>query len=180
MDEAQVLPPGSDRKFFSSLGAGAVVLCNGYVPLVRLNYSAQKGRWVLPGGLLQRGEHPSLAARREVFEETGLDIVLNGVLAVRHRVHGDGSANVYWVFHGGLHKKVTALPDLTWPEEEIMEARFWPVAEALASPDVMPNTREFLSLADRSKPEQCFYHSNGFDEKFNDELYQISTSKDRQ
>src|SRR3954454_25109970 len=32
------------------------------------------GRWALPGGLLQRGEEPAEAVRREVAEEIGLTV----------------------------------------------------------------------------------------------------------
>jgi ADP-ribose pyrophosphatase YjhB (NUDIX family) len=33
-----------------------------------------RGRWDLPGGFLEEGEHPLDGLRREVHEETGLDI----------------------------------------------------------------------------------------------------------
>lgn len=47
--------------------------------LLRLSY---RGRWGLPGGLLQPGESPEDCARRESKEETSLDIVLDGPPAV--------------------------------------------------------------------------------------------------
>jgi 8-oxo-dGTP diphosphatase len=36
--------------------------------------SAQRGRYDLPGGRVERGEPPDLALHREVMEETGLEI----------------------------------------------------------------------------------------------------------
>jgi ADP-ribose pyrophosphatase YjhB (NUDIX family) len=38
------------------------------------------GRWELPGGMQDLGEHPADTARREVREELGLDVALTGLL----------------------------------------------------------------------------------------------------
>jgi len=52
---------------------------DGDVLLVRQAY---RRRWGIPGGLLERGESTADAARREVREEVGLDVVLMGEPAV--------------------------------------------------------------------------------------------------
>jgi 8-oxo-dGTP diphosphatase len=52
---------------------------DGHILLVRQAY---RQRWGLPGGLLKRGEDPSVGARREVFEEVGIAIELFGPPAV--------------------------------------------------------------------------------------------------
>jgi ADP-ribose pyrophosphatase YjhB (NUDIX family) len=52
---------------------------DGAVLLVRLSY---RNSWGLPGGLLKRGETPEEAARREVREESTLDVELVGDPAV--------------------------------------------------------------------------------------------------
>ena len=52
---------------------------DGAVLLVRLSY---RNSWGLPGGLLKRGETPEDAARREVREESTLDVELIGDPAV--------------------------------------------------------------------------------------------------
>ncbi len=52
---------------------------DGAVLLVRLTY---RNSWGLPGGLLKRGETPEQAARREVEEESTLDVELLGDPAV--------------------------------------------------------------------------------------------------
>ncbi|MBU3953636.1 MAG: NUDIX domain-containing protein, partial [Proteobacteria bacterium] len=45
---------------------------NGIV-LQQRNKSPKRGQWVLPGGFVDRGETLEEAARREFFEETGLE-----------------------------------------------------------------------------------------------------------
>lgn len=52
---------------------------DGKVLLVRHAY---RYRWGLPGGLLQRGEEPADAVRREAMEEVGLEVVTIGEPAV--------------------------------------------------------------------------------------------------
>jgi len=70
------------RLFSPSFTVGAIAVVerpDGALLLVRQVY---RPRWGLPGGLLERGEDPADAARREVYEEVGLPIDLVGDPAV--------------------------------------------------------------------------------------------------
>ena len=42
----------------------------------------QIGKWCFPGGYVDRGEEVEAAARREVHEETGLDVQIEGLIGV--------------------------------------------------------------------------------------------------
>src|SRR5690606_17698508 len=82
----QRLPLRSRRQDELTLDPGFTVgaICltersDGAILLVRLSY---RDRWGAPGGLLKRGEAPEDAVRREVREETGLEVVTVGGPAV--------------------------------------------------------------------------------------------------
>ena len=55
-------------------GVGAIVLQQDDVLLVRRGNEPQKGLWSLPGGALELGESLHQGVRREVLEETGLQV----------------------------------------------------------------------------------------------------------
>ncbi len=52
------------------------------VLLVRRSNEPARGFWTLPAGFVDAGEDPALAAERECFEETSLQVKVNGLLDV--------------------------------------------------------------------------------------------------
>lgn len=59
---------------------GAVVLDAGRLLLVRRANEPAAGTWSLPGGRVEPGEEPPAAVLREVAEETGLRVVITGLI----------------------------------------------------------------------------------------------------
>ncbi|HEU4320861.1 MAG TPA: NUDIX hydrolase [Acidimicrobiia bacterium] len=66
----------SDRPL---VGVGVVVVRDGELLLVQRGKDPGKGLWAVPGGKVRPGEAMRNAARREVFEETGLDVEIGDV-----------------------------------------------------------------------------------------------------
>jgi 8-oxo-dGTP diphosphatase len=71
------------------IGVGAVVIDDGKVLLVRRGQEPLKGEWSLPGGALELGETLQKGLVREVFEETGLTVVPDGIVEVLDRITPD-------------------------------------------------------------------------------------------
>jgi ADP-ribose pyrophosphatase YjhB (NUDIX family) len=57
----------------------AIVHRDRTILLVRRKYPPQAGKWCLPAGFVETREHPEESARREVKEETGLEIEIEGI-----------------------------------------------------------------------------------------------------
>ncbi|CAM3172632.1 NUDIX hydrolase [Asticcacaulis taihuensis] len=52
------------------------------VLLIRRGQAPRQGEWTVPGGKVQRGERLEAAALRELFEETGVEAKISGLLAI--------------------------------------------------------------------------------------------------
>lgn len=63
-------------------GAGVVLLREKRVCLVRRKFAPKEGQWSLPTGFMEWDEDVKETAIREAFEETGLEVELNGLFAV--------------------------------------------------------------------------------------------------
>ena len=79
-------------------GVGGVVIRDGEVLLVRRAYPPRAGEWSLPGGRLELGESLVEGVRREVLEETGIEVEVGAVVEVFDRVHRDGDGRVRYHF----------------------------------------------------------------------------------
>jgi mutator protein MutT len=81
------------------VGVGAVIVDRNRVVLVKRAHEPLKGEWSLPGGAVEVGETLVEAVRREVREETGLDVRIGPVVEVLDRIHrsDDGRVEFHYV-----------------------------------------------------------------------------------
>lgn len=67
-----------------------MVLDGNRVLLVRRGKAPMKGEWSIPGGALELGETLVAGVRREVMEETGLEVEAGEIVEVLDRIISDG------------------------------------------------------------------------------------------
>ena len=80
------------------MGVGGVVTRDGRALIIRRGHEPRKGEWSLPGGLLELGESLQDAARREIKEETSLDVDVGPVIETFDRVHRDEQGKIRYHF----------------------------------------------------------------------------------
>ena len=105
-----------------SIGAGALVVHDNRVLLVRNIRGVTRGRYLLPAGRVNTGEMPDQAAARETFEETSLRVEIDGLMGVRIWAMDDGEHNYFFMFRAKL---LSPISDLRPNLEEIDDARFF-------------------------------------------------------
>ncbi len=120
---------------------GVIILEGDQILLVKRGPQVfRPGLWCIPCGNLEWGEEVREAAAREVGEETGLEVTIGDVVAVRSNFHSPWNHNVGIWFSG----QVTG--GTLCPGDDASEARFFPL-NALPSDMAFEADREVLALS---------------------------------
>lgn len=110
-----------------ALGAACVVFEEGRVLLVRHTYGPRN--WELPGGVALPGEDPAATARRELREETGIDMQPAGLTGLYYETSHELGPFLHAVF-----RVDGAGRNRPWPcSDEVNDVAFWPL-DALPRP----------------------------------------------
>jgi len=89
------------RRFYPSqpvVGVGAIIICDGKILLEKRKGEPGKGKWSVPGGLVELGERAEDAVIREVKEETGLDVAGPELIDVVDNIVRDENGEIKWHF----------------------------------------------------------------------------------
>ena len=76
------------------VGVGALIFREGRVLLVRRGHAPSLGEWSIPGGALEVGETLAEGVKREVREETGLEVEPLATVDVVDRIARDETGRV--------------------------------------------------------------------------------------
>ena len=89
-----MIPDMSGRRLYPEkplVGVGVLIQDGDRYLLIKRAAEPDGGLWSVPGGIVELGERAAEAAKREVMEETGLDVEIVEVLGVVDKiVEGDG------------------------------------------------------------------------------------------
>ena len=123
------------------VGVGVVIQGDAGILLVRRGKDPGRGLWAVPGGKVDLGEEMKVAARREVAEETGLEVEVGDVVWVGEVIEG-GYHIVLIDFSG-----VVSGGDLR-PGDDAEEVRWVSFEEA----SDLPLTETMYQLLDTLRP----------------------------
>ncbi|MFQ5467227.1 MAG: NUDIX hydrolase [Kiloniellaceae bacterium] len=131
------------------VGVGVVVFKGDRVLLVRRGKAPREGTWSLPGGRQRLGETVREAARREVREEAGIEILVAGLLDVVDSLTRDST--------GGIAYHYTLVDFAAeWRAGEAVAgddaaALAWADPADLASYDLWHETLRIIRLAEKRR-----------------------------
>jgi 8-oxo-dGTP diphosphatase len=105
------------------VGVGAVIVCSGKILLEKRKNEPGKGKWSIPGGLVELGEETQQTVIREVREETNLTVEKPELIDVVDNVELDENGKVKYHFviidysvrlKGGTPKASSDAAELRW------------------------------------------------------------------
>jgi mutator protein MutT len=80
------------------VGVGGVVISSGRALLIRRRTPPLEGEWSIPGGMLEVGETLIEAVRRELSEETGIEVRVLDLIEVFERISLDAAGKPKYHF----------------------------------------------------------------------------------
>jgi len=111
------------------VGIGVVIVHEGKIILVKRGNEPSKGKWTIPGGLVELGENIEHTVIREAKEETCLDVEKPCLIGVVDSVDLDESGKVKYHYviidylvhvKGGTLKAASDAAELRWvPFDEV-------------------------------------------------------------
>ena len=120
---------------------GAVVVSAGHLLLVRRGRPPGEGAWSVPGGRVEAGEKLSAAVRREVLEETGIEVELGTLVGWAEQI---GEAHHFVILDFLATPCDAGLPTLA-AGDDAADARWVPLGDVRSSA-LVDGLAEFLDV----------------------------------
>ena len=124
------------------IGIGAVIVDAGRVLLVRRATEPLRGEWSVPGGMLELGETLRDGVRREVLEETGVEVEPGEVLDVFDSIFTDtlGRTEYHYVLIDYLCRRLSGE---AVAGSDVSDVR-WVTADALPAMDLRKSIEQVV------------------------------------
>jgi 8-oxo-dGTP diphosphatase len=95
--DMSTVPQQNDAREYPNqprIGVGALIFRDDHILLVQRGHEPNKGKWTIPGGLVELGESLEQAVHRELLEECGITARLLDRLNVFEYIQHDDNARV--------------------------------------------------------------------------------------
>jgi len=121
---------------FPIASVGVIVVERGKVLLVQRGKEPSRGRWTIPGGVVELGETVHEAAKRELMEECGIEVEIGRLIAAFDSIvrDADGRVRFHYVILDMLGARTGGE---VRAGGDVMDAR-WVGVDDLQSLDVLP------------------------------------------
>jgi len=105
------------------VGVGAVIICKGKILLEKRKGQPGRGKWTIPGGLVELGESAEQTVIREAKEETNLEVENPELIDVVNNITADENGKIKYHFvivdyfvklKGGTLKAADDAAELRW------------------------------------------------------------------
>jgi 8-oxo-dGTP diphosphatase len=146
------------------IGVGAIIFRDDQVLLIQRGKEPSLGQWSIPGGAILVGETLEEGVRREILEETHLEVQVLTLVKVLERVFRDPDGRV--AYHYVLVDFLChCLAGELQPDSDAQDARFVNLRD-LPSYRVAPVTLGVISRADRLRQNPGLWDSPATNGKF--------------
>ena len=121
------MSPKREYPVLPVVGVGGVVIHEGRALLIKRGSEPLKDQWSIPGGTLELGESIQEGVRRELLEETGIEVRVGELIEVFDRIFRDAAGKIqyHFVIVDYLCEKISGeahaasdVTDVAWVREE--------------------------------------------------------------
>ena len=107
---------------FPILSAGGVIIIDDEVLIIKRKTEPDAGKWTIPGGAINVGEKIKDGLKREIFEETGLEVEVGNLLDIAEKIFKDSKGKIiyHYVILDYLCKYISGSMRASSNAEELM------------------------------------------------------------
>lgn len=122
----------------------AAIVHDGRILLIQRGHDPYKGRWGFPGGGVELGETVAEALRREVYEETGLQVAVGPFLALKDAIGRGNNDDILYHYVILFFAAFVVAGDLRAGDDAAQA--LWVPKESLNRHPLVPGAEEIMSL----------------------------------
>jgi len=107
---------------FPILSAGGIIIIDDKVVIVKRKTEPDSGKWTIPGGAINVGEKIRDGLRREIFEETALEVKVGNLIDIAEKIFKDNEGKIiyHYVILDYICKYISGSMKASSDAEELM------------------------------------------------------------